>query len=96
MVNEDLAEKRDAMMTEIYDDYYDELPEEEKIAIDAIQSRIDTLESGTAGFGKEILEDYFEQIFRKRKYELNDLLIVRLHLEYVRLSSCDSEIFRQF
>ncbi len=39
-------------MTEIYDDYYDDLPEEEKIAIDAIQSRIDTLESGTAGFGK--------------------------------------------
>ncbi|MFX3818713.1 hypothetical protein ACJBTN_11005 [Streptococcus suis] len=35
-------------------------------------------------------------MFRKRKYELNDLLIVRLHLEYVRLSSCDSEIFRQF
>ncbi|MFX4093056.1 transcriptional regulator, partial [Streptococcus suis] len=42
------------------------------------------------------MEDYFEQIFRKRKYELNDLLIVSLHLEYVRLSSCDSEIFIQF
>ncbi|WP_339059846.1 helix-turn-helix domain-containing protein [Streptococcus suis] len=94
--NEELVEKRDAIMTEIYDDYYDDLPEEEKIAIDAIQSRIDTLESGIAGFGKEILEDYFEQIFRKQKYEVNDLLIIRLQLEYVRLSSNDSEIFRQF
>ncbi|MDE1694686.1 transcriptional regulator [Streptococcus suis] len=94
--NEELVEKRDAIMTEIYDDYYDDLPEEEKIAIDAIQSRIDTLESGTAGFGKEILEDYFEQIFRKQKYEVNDLLIIRLQLEYVRLSSSDSEIFGQF
>ncbi len=53
------------MMTEIYDDYYDDLPEEEKIAIDAIQSIIDVFETKTAEFGQDILEDYFEQIHRK-------------------------------
>ncbi|WP_155963537.1 helix-turn-helix domain-containing protein [Streptococcus ruminantium] len=94
--NEGLVETRNEMITEIYEEYYDDLPEEEQIAMDAFQSRLDTLESGVEGFGKEILEDYFEQVFRKPKYEVNDLLIIRLHLEYVRLADRNSEIFLHF
>ncbi|HFU4516618.1 TPA: helix-turn-helix domain-containing protein, partial [Streptococcus suis] len=39
--NEELVEKRDAIMTEIYDDYYDDLPEEEKIVVDTLCSLFD-------------------------------------------------------
>ncbi|HFI0640041.1 TPA: helix-turn-helix domain-containing protein [Streptococcus suis] len=94
--NEELIEKRDAIMTEIYDDYYDDLPEEEKIAIDAIQSTIDVFETKTAEFGQDILDDYFEQIYRKKQFSVNDLLIIRLFLINLRMEVKQSSDFQYF
>ncbi|HEM6405127.1 TPA: helix-turn-helix domain-containing protein [Streptococcus suis] len=94
--NEELMEKRADMMTEIYDDYYDDLPEEEKIAIDAIQSIIDVFETKTAEFGQDILEDYFEQIQRKPQFSANDLLIIRLYLINLRMEIKQSSDFQHF
>ncbi|HFH9840032.1 TPA: helix-turn-helix domain-containing protein [Streptococcus suis] len=94
--NEELIEKRDAIMTEIYDDYYDDLPEEEKIAIDAIQSTIDVFETKTAEFGQDILDDYFEQIHRKKQFSVNDLLIIRLFLINLRMEVKQSSDFQYF
>lgn len=90
--NEELMEKRADMMTEIYDDYYDDLPEEEKIAIDAIQSIIDVFETKTAEFGQDILEDYFEQIHRKKQFSVNDLLIIQLYLINLRMEVKQSRV----
>ncbi|HFI0264401.1 TPA: helix-turn-helix domain-containing protein [Streptococcus suis] len=94
--NEELMEKRADMMTEIYDDYYDDLPEEEKIAIDAIQSTIDVLETRTAEFGQDILNDYFEQIQRKKQFSANDLLIIRLFLMNLRMEVKQDNDFQRF
>ena len=38
------------------------------------------LETRSNQFGKEILDDYFEQVHRKEKYSINDLLIIRYTL----------------
>ncbi|HEL1602534.1 TPA: helix-turn-helix domain-containing protein [Streptococcus suis] len=94
--NEELMEKRADMMTEIYDDYYDDLPEEEKIAIDAIQSTIDALETRSAEFGQDILNDYFEQIQRKKQFSANDLLIIRLFLMNLRMEVKQDNDFQRF
>ncbi|WP_029186637.1 helix-turn-helix domain-containing protein [Streptococcus suis] len=94
--NEELMEKRADMMMEIYDDYYDDLPEEEKIAIDAIQSTIDVLETRTAEFGQDILNDYFEQIQRKKQFSANDLLIIRLFLMNLRMEVKQDNDFQRF
>ncbi|WP_392349229.1 helix-turn-helix domain-containing protein [Streptococcus suis] len=94
--NEELMGKRADMMTEIYDDYYDDLPEEEKIAIDAIQSIIDVFETKTAEFGQDILEDYFEQIQRKPQFSANDLLIIQLYLINLRMEVKQSSDFQHF
>ncbi|HEM3696352.1 TPA: transcriptional regulator [Streptococcus suis] len=94
--NEELMEKRADMMMEIYDDYYDGLPEEEKIAIDAIQSTIDVLETRTAEFGQDILNDYFEQIQRKKQFSANDLLIIRLFLMNLRMEVKQDNDFQRF
>ncbi|HFR3714835.1 TPA: helix-turn-helix domain-containing protein [Streptococcus suis] len=94
--NEELMEKRADMMTEIYDDYYDDLPEEEKIAIDAIQSIIDVFETKTAEFGQDILDDYFEQIQRKTQFSANDLLIIQLYLINLRMEVKQSSDFQHF
>ena len=91
-----LVEQRNQMLTIIYDKYYDELPEEEKIAIDAFQSTIDVFETRSNQFGKEILDDYFEQVHRKEKYSINDLLIIRLYLEHIRDRDTDATIYHYF
>ncbi|CYV87283.1 TPA: helix-turn-helix domain-containing protein [Streptococcus suis] len=83
--NEDLAEKRDAMMTEIYDDYYDELPEEEKIVVDTLCSLFDVLDTDSQEYGKEILDDYLHQSYHRSKLSINDLMILRLFIEHCQL-----------
>lgn len=76
----DLVEQRNAMLTEIYDIFYEQLPEKEKVAIDAFQSTIDVLETRSAHFGKDIIDEYFMQIRQKETYTVNDLLIIRLYI----------------
>ena len=78
--DEFLVEQRNQMLTIIYDKYYDELPEEEKIAIDAFQSKIDAFQTKSTQYGKSILDDYFEQVIRKTMFDVNDLLIIHLYL----------------
>lgn len=80
------VKRRDRILTEIYDDYYEDLPEEERLAIDAFQSTIDTRETATPSFGKEIIDDYFHQILLKSAYSENDLLIMHLFIAYVNYS----------
>lgn len=94
--NTDLIEKRNRLMEEIYDDYYDNLPEEEQIAIDAFQSFVDIYETKSVHFGKAILDDYFEQVHRKDKFTVNDLLIVRLYLEHLQDEDMTSPKFQHF
>ncbi|MGT2799564.1 helix-turn-helix domain-containing protein [Streptococcus marmotae] len=80
----ELVEKREALLEEIYDDFYDRLPEEEKIAIDAFRSALDVAETQTAHFGQEIIDEYFFQIRQKDSYKINDLLIIRLYIERIK------------
>ncbi|MCK4029477.1 helix-turn-helix domain-containing protein [Streptococcus iners] len=94
--NEELMDKRNQLMEEIYDNYYDDLPEEEQVAIDAFQSFVDIYETKSVHFGKEILDDYFEQVHRKDKFTVNDLLIIRLYLEHLQDEDVHSQSFQHF
>lgn len=77
---------RDQILTEIYDNYYDDLPEEEQLAVDTIQSFFDVHDTSEAIYGKEILEEYFFQISHKDEYSINELLMIRLFLEHARMT----------
>lgn len=90
--DEDLIRKRDEMLTEIYEEYYEQLPEEEQIAIDAFQSSLDVVEEKSNQYGKVILDDYFEQVYRKEEYTVNDLLIIRLYLEHLTVDDSSFQI----
>lgn len=80
---------RDQILTEIYDTYYDDLPEEEQLAVDTIQSFFDVHDTEEAVFGKEILEEYFFQISHKEEFSINELLMIRLFLEHVRITDLE-------
>lgn len=94
--DESLVEKRDQLISEVYDTYYADLPEEEQIAVDAFRSTIDTFETKSNAYGKEIIDDYFDQILHKTRYTINDLLIIRLYLEHLRADDGTSINFKKF
>ncbi|MBJ8350340.1 helix-turn-helix domain-containing protein [Streptococcus zalophi] len=70
---------REAYLDEIYIDYYEQLPEEEQLVIDCLQSKLDVHMSENINFGITILNDYFEQLLLKKQYTINDLILIELY-----------------
>ncbi|MBJ8326544.1 helix-turn-helix domain-containing protein [Streptococcus pacificus] len=70
---------REAYLEEIYVDYYEQLPEEEQLVIDCLQSKLDVHMSENINFGITILNDYFEQLLLKKHYTINDLILIELY-----------------
>lgn len=87
---------RDQILSEIYDRFYDDLPEEEQLAVDTIQSFFDVHDTREAIYGKEILEEYFSQISHKEKYSINELLMSRLFLEHTRFIDLETSPREKF
>lgn len=85
------AEERDAIVAKIYDDFYDILPEEEQLAVDALQCVIDVRATKSDDFGKDILTDYFHQIQLKDAYTVNDLLVLRLFIAHIMLIDLEKD-----
>lgn len=71
--------QKEALLDEIYETYYDNLPEDEQIQVDAIQARIDIFSSFDATYGLGLLDEYFHQIVKKEKFTVNDLVIIELY-----------------
>lgn len=87
--------EREDQFDEIYNNYYDNLPEEEKLTIDCMQASLDVTISNDVNFGESLLEEYFEQVKRKRIYRLNELILVDLYLICVMTSSFDENIYQE-
>ena len=64
---------------EIYEYYYNSLPEEEQLSIDVLQSSLDVHMTDNIEFGSGLLQDYFEQVKAKKVYGINDLLLIGLY-----------------
>lgn len=77
--NQELLNQKDEYLNKIYDNYYDDLPEEEKIVIDTMRSMTDVYSERNAQFGRHILDDYFYQVSKKSFYTVNDLVILQLY-----------------
>ncbi|MFD3108420.1 XRE family transcriptional regulator, partial [Streptococcus agalactiae] len=87
----DLIEK---YLDEIYLNFYDDLPEDEKIAIESIQSSLDIYISTSLHFGDDLIREYMNQIKRKKIYSINDLLIIKLWQYKITASRYDPNIFK--
>ncbi|MBM7635729.1 helix-turn-helix domain-containing protein [Streptococcus saliviloxodontae] len=78
--DEERVRLREEQFDEIYTDYYDNLPESEQLAIDCLQAKLDVHISQNTHFSQGIINDYFEQIKRKKIYDVNDLILIDLYL----------------
>lgn len=91
--DEMIARKKEKVFDEIFEKYYDDLPEEESLVIDILQAYTDfTWWNDDSNLGM-ILQDYFSQIQLKMKYGVNDILIINLY--FLRLVHQDTIINKE-
>lgn len=87
--------EREQQFEEIFEDYYDNLPEEEQLIIDGLQSKFKVYQSGNIHFGTDMIAEYFHQVKKKKSYTLNDLAIIDLYLLIAAISQFDEQHFQE-
>ena len=81
------------LIDKIYVDYYDNLPEEEQVIIEAMQLELDVYSSKNPNYAISFLDEYFKQILKKDKYTYNDLFIIRLYFLCCIMGLEDNQYF---
>lgn len=92
-LDEERLKVREEQFDEIFEEYYDKLPEAEQVTIDIIQSRFEVFNSGNIDFGTDVLQDYFEQAKKKKVYNINDLALIDLYFMCSIASGFTSNLF---
>ena len=77
--DEEKIRQREAIFEEIQERFYDQLPEDEQVAVEVLQAIDDVYVSENAEFGEGLIEEYFEQTLLQTEYSVNDLLILYLY-----------------
>ncbi|MGT2799534.1 helix-turn-helix domain-containing protein [Streptococcus marmotae] len=85
--NQYLIDKKDKLFSKIYEEFYELLPEDEQVIIDILQAIADVHHSSNLLYGQPIIAEYFEQVKRKKQYNLTDLMIIRLF--FISLTNSD-------
>lgn len=88
-------ERKEAILEEIYENYYENLPEEEQLIVDVTQARFDIYGSSDATYGLDLVEEYFQQLLKKKYFSVNDLLIIELYFFCCAMGLEDKEHFEE-
>lgn len=83
------------MFDEIYDNFYDRLPEEEQLLVEVLQIQLDVFSSRDVTYGLTLLEEYLHQILKKKKYSYNDLLLINLYFICCAIGLEDKTYFEE-
>ena len=83
------------MFYEIYDNFYDRLPEEEQLLVEVLQVQLDVFSSRDVTYGLTLLEEYLHQILKKKKYSYNDLLLINLYFICCAIGLEDKTYFEE-
>ena len=77
--DEEKIHQREVIFEEIQECFYDQLPEDEQVAVEVLQAIDDVYVSENAEFGEGLIEEYFNQTLLQTEYSVNDLLILYLY-----------------
>lgn len=91
--NEERLQQREAIIEEIYEKYFDNLPEEEQIAIQVQQASLDMINTNDINYDQGLLEEYLHQVILKEQLTLNDIEILNLRLLSLGLKNFNKEEF---
>lgn len=68
--------RKSQMIEDIYEKFFDVLPEEELYTLELSDKTVDYISTGLTPAAEEIFEDYFKQLFLKKYFSFNDLLLI--------------------
>lgn len=88
-------ERKEVILEEIYENYYENLPEEEQLIVDVTQARFDIYGSSDVTYGLRLVEEYFQQLLKKKYFSVNDLLIIELYFFCCAMGLEDKEHFEE-
>ncbi|HEU6543770.1 TPA: XRE family transcriptional regulator [Streptococcus pneumoniae] len=88
-------ERKEAILEEIYENYYENLPEEEQLIVYVTQARFDIYGSSDVTYGLGLVEEYFQQLLKKKYFSVNDLLIIELYFFCCAMGLEDKEHFEE-
>ena len=77
--DEEKIHQREDIFEDIQERFYDQLPEDEQVAVEVLQAIDDVYVSENAEFGEGLIEEYFNQTLLQTEYSVNDLLILYLY-----------------
>lgn len=86
---------QDQMFDEIYDRFYDDLPEEEQLLVELLQVQSNIFSSSNPGCGLGVIEKYLRQILKKDEYSYNDLLIINIYFLCCSLGLENKQYFNE-
>ncbi|TWT11030.1 XRE family transcriptional regulator [Streptococcus sp. sy004] len=89
---ERIAEKH-RIIEEIYQEYFDLLPDEELLTLDLIERLLDWRLHSEGERADSLFADYFEQVLIKDVYVLNDLLLLQYYAVQCQDVTYESEKF---
>ena len=90
--DEEKIRQREAIFEEIQERFYDQLPEDEQVAVEVLQAIDDVYVSENAEFGEGLIEEYFEQTMLRTEYSTNDLLLLYLYFLSLAVNAERDEI----
>nr|WP_205397616.1 XRE family transcriptional regulator [Streptococcus lutetiensis] len=91
--NKERLLQREKIIEQIYDCYFDDLPEEEQIAVQVAQASVDMICTGNASFDQGLLDEYLEQACKKTQLSFNDVEIIQLRLLSLAIKDFDKVEF---
>lgn len=80
------------ILDDLYTKFYDNLPEDEQLFVDLMQSRVDFQFYDDTRFGEPIILDYTNQLLKKKIYTENDLILMEVYLHYLFLKDYDAKL----
>ena len=80
----------------LYEKYIEILPEDELLAIDIIERTLNFMIIEEENLNEEVFEDYLNQVLRKDKYSLNDLLLISYYALRCQDYDYDKERIEKF
>ncbi|MEX2804423.1 XRE family transcriptional regulator [Streptococcus sp. H31] len=90
---ERLAQKTQ-LLVDIYNQYFDYLPEEELFTLDLLEKSFDHMTVGESESAEQIYEDSFKQLLSKETYSLNDVLLAKYYFIQCQDSVFDRDTFQ--
>ena len=77
--DKELQEQKEEYFDEIFENFYDDLPRDEKVIVDCLQAIDEVRATDNEQYGIALLDESFEELWNQREFSFSDLLKIRLY-----------------